>query len=328
MQIAVFSSKAYDRRFLDAAVGGRHPVTYLEARLTPETALLARGARAVCVFVNDQVDADVLDQFKWLGVELVALRAAGYSNVDLAAARRQHIAVARVPAYSPEAVAEHTVALILSLARHLHRAYARVRDGNFALTGLLGFNLHGRTVGIVGTGSIGSGVARIMSGFGCTLLATDPVKAPACVHLGVAYVPLPELLARADIVTLHCPLTPATRHLIDAAAIGGMKHGAMLVNTSRGGIVDTPAVIDGLKSGAIGHLGLDVYEEEADLFFEDKSGEVIGDDVFERLLTFPNVLITGHQGFFTTEALTAIAETTVANIEAFERSGRALHEIG
>ncbi len=327
MDVAVFSTKPYDRRFLDAAAAGRHRLRYLEARLTPETAVLAQGAGAVCAFVNDQVDAAVLEAFGRLGVRLVALRSAGFNNVDLVAARRHGVTVARVPAYSPEAVAEHTVALILSLNRGIHRAHARVREGNFALEGLLGFNLHGRAVGVVGTGRIGAAVARIMLGFGCRVLAHDPVPDPGCAAQGVAYLPLPALLAASDIVKLHCPLTPRTRHLVDAAAIWRMRRGVMLVNTSRGAIVDTRAVIDGLKDGRIGHLGLDVYEEEAGLFFEDLSDQVIRDDVFTRLLTFPNVLVTGHQGFFTAEALTAIAETTAANLTAFEATGLALHPV-
>jgi D-lactate dehydrogenase len=328
MDIAVFSTKPHDRQFLDAASAGRHRLHYLEARLTPETAVLARGSAAVCAFVNDQVDAAVLAQFKQLGVRLVALRAAGFNNVDLDAARRLEIAIARVPAYSPEAISEHTVALILALTRNIHRAWARVREGNFSLEGLLGFNLDGRSVGVVGTGRIGAGVARIMTGFGCTVLATDLEPNPACSAIGVRYVPLPELLRLSDIVTLHCPLTPQTRHLIDAAAIGLMKRGAMLINTSRGAIVDTPALIAGVKSGAIGHLGLDVYEEEASLFFEDLSDRIIRDDVFERLMTFPNVLVTGHQAFFTTEALTGIAETTIENVSTFEQKGSPLHAVG
>jgi len=327
MDIAVYSTKSYDRQFMDAAVAEDHKLHYLEARLTPDTAMLARGSDAVCVFVNDQVNEPVLKEFKSLGIRLVALRAAGYNNVDLVAAKRQEIAIARVPAYSPEAVAEHAAALILSLNRNIHRAYARVREGNFALEGLLGFNLQGRTVGIVGTGRIGTSLARIMSGFGCRVLAYDIAPNPACVSFGVKYVALVELLGASDIVSLHCPLTPQTRHLIDDSAIGEMKHGAMLINTSRGAIVNTQAVVNGVKSGAIGHVGLDVYEEETTLFFEDKSDEVIGDDVFERLLTFPNVLVTGHQGFFTSDALAAIAETTMANIASFGKTGHALHEV-
>lgn len=327
MDVSVFSAKPYDRQFMDPAAGARHRLTYIEARLTPETAVLARGAQAVCVFVNDQVNAAVLRQFKDIGVRLVALRAAGYNNVDLVAAKQQGIVIARVPAYSPEAVSEHAVALMLSLNRNTHRAYARVREGNFALEGLMGFNFHGKTVGVVGTGRIGAGVARIMRGFGCNVVAYDVAPDANCVAAGVVYLPLSELLASSDIVTLHCPLTPDTLHLIDAEAIGKLRRGMMLINTSRGGIVDTKAVIAGLKSGAIGHLGLDVYEEEADLFFENLSDQVIQDDAFERLLMFPNVLVTGHQGFFTREALTAIAETTIANIASFEKTGHALHEV-
>ncbi|MBL6457366.1 2-hydroxyacid dehydrogenase [Belnapia sp. T6] len=330
MQVAVFSTKPYDRRFLDAAnaaAGGRHRLDYLEPRLSPATTVLARGADAVCAFVNDAADAATLEALSGAGLRLIALRSAGFNNVDLVAARRLGITVARVPAYSPEAVAEHTIAMILALNRRIHRAYNRVREGNFALDGLLGFDMKGRTVGVVGTGRIGAALARIALGFGCRVLAYDLRPDADLVAAGVAYAPLPELLANADIVSLHCPLTPETHHLINAETIGRMRRGVMLVNTSRGAIVDTRAVIDGLKSGQIGLLGLDVYEEEADLFFEDLSGRVINDDVFARLLTFPNVLVTAHQAFFTEEALSAIAETTIANITAFEETGRALHEV-
>ena len=327
MIVTVFSTKPYDRAYLQSAAGALHRLKFVESRLTHETATLAKGSAAVCAFVNDQVDEAVLKVFSELGIRIVALRSAGFNNVDLAAARRLGIAVTRVPAYSPEAVSEHAVALILSLNRNIHRAYARVREGNFALEGLLGFNLHGRTVGIVGTGRVGAGVARIMLGFGCKVIAYDVIPNTACASMGVSYTTLETLLAEADIVSLHCPLTAETRHMIDAAAIGAMKRGAMLINTSRGGMIDTAAVIQGLKSGAIGHLGLDVYEEEEDLFFEDKSSEVIQDDAFERLLMFSNVLVTGHQGFFTVEALTAIAETTMANLSSFETTGMADNQI-
>ncbi len=327
MDITMFSAKPYDRSFFDAAAATHHHLHYTDAHLTQATAVLARGAGAVCAFVNDQVDAAALEALQGLGVRLVALRSAGFNNVDLAAAKRLGMTVARVPAYSPEAVAEHTVALMLSLNRGIHRAYLRVREGNFTLDGLLGFNMHGRQVGVVGTGRIGAAVVAILLGFGARVMAFDPAPETRLAALGVAYCPLPELLACSDIVTLHCPLLPATRHLIDAAAIAGMRRGVMLINTSRGAIIDTQAVIDGLKSGAIGRLGLDVYEEEAALFFEDLSDQVIQDDVFSRLLTFPNVLVTGHQGFFTTEAMTAIAQTTIANVTAFEATGRALHEV-
>ncbi len=327
MHVAVFSTKPHDRHFLDAANRKQHRLSFLDARLSVETAGLAVGMQSVCAFVNDDLGAEVLRQLAQGGVKLIALRSAGFNHVDLDMAERAGITVARVPAYSPHAVAEHTVALVLTLNRKTHRAYNRVREGNFALEGLLGFDLHGRTVGIVGTGQIGEVLARIMTGFGCNIVAHDPQPNAACEAIGVRYVTLPELLASSHIVSLHCPLTPATHHLIDAAAIDRMKPGAMLINTSRGAVIDTRAVIGGLKSGRIGSLGLDVYEEEADLFFEDLSNHIIPDDVFARLLTFPNVLITGHQAFFTEEALTAIAETTIANVTAFEESGRALHEV-
>jgi D-lactate dehydrogenase len=327
MRVAVFSTKPYDRNFLDAANAGAHELIWLDARLTVDTARLAEGADAVCLFVNDKASGPVLADLKRRGVRLIALRSAGFNNVDLAAARDLGLHIARVPEYSPRAVAEHAVALILALNRKTHRAYARVREGNFALDGLLGFDLHGRTVGIVGTGKIGIAFARIMAGFGCRLLAHDPYPSAEAEALGVRYAPLDTLLAEADIVSLHCPLTPETHHLIDESALARMRPGIMLINTSRGAVIDARAAIEGLKSGTIGSLGLDVYEEEADLFFENLSGTVIQDDVFARLLTFPNVLITGHQGFFTVEALTAIAETTIANITAFERTGSAVHTV-
>jgi D-lactate dehydrogenase len=328
MHVAVFSAKPHDRRFLKSAnEKSAHQLSFLEARLSSETAPLAGGAEAVCPFVNDDVGAATIARLAEAGVRLVALRSAGFNHVDLEAAEKAGIIVARVPAYSPHAVAEHTVALILTLNRKTHRAYNRVREGNFALEGLLGFDLHGKTVGLVGTGLIGRVVARIMIGFGCEVIAFDPAPSPDCERLGVRYVEMEELLGASDIISLHCPLTPATHHLIDAAALDRMKPGAMLINTSRGAVIDTKAVIRGLKHGTIGSLGLDVYEEEGDLFFEDLSDRIIPDDVFARLLTFPNVLITGHQGFFTAEALTAIAETTIANITEFAKTGRPVHEV-
>jgi len=323
MRVAVFSTKPYDRRFLEEANQGRHALAFFEPHLAPETAPLAAGFAAVCAFVNDLLDEEVLRLLARGGTRLIALRCAGFNNVDLAAAAELGLRVARVPAYSPHAVAEHAVGLILALNRKIHRAYARVREGNFALEGLLGFDLDGKTAGVVGTGKIGAIVARILAGFGCRLLAFDPFPNPEVVARGARYVPLEELYAASDIITLHCPLTPGTHHLIDAGAVARMKPGVMLINTSRGGLVDTRAVIEGLKSGKIGFLGLDVYEEEADLFFEDLSGQVIQDDVFARLLTFPNVIITSHQAFFTEEALRNIASTTLANIADFE-GGRPL----
>ena len=323
MRTAVFSAKPYDVRFLTAANEGLgHELHFLEPRLMKETAALASGFPAICAFVNDQLDVNVLERLAAGGTRLVALRSAGFNNVDLPAAARLGLTVTRVPAYSPHAVAEHTAALVLALNRNVHRAWARVREGNFSLDGLLGFDLVGRTAGVVGTGKIGVAVARIMAGFGCRVLAHDPIPNPECVALGVSYVGFDELLAQSDIVTLHCPLTPETRHLLDAARLARMKPGAMLINTGRGALVDTKAVIEALKSGRLGHLGLDVYEEEAALFFEDRSWRVLQDDVFARLLTFPNVIVTGHQGFFTAEALTAIAETTLRSVTEFEQ-GRA-----
>jgi D-lactate dehydrogenase len=320
MNVAVFSTKPYDRRFLDVANrDAGHVLRFFEPRLLPETAPLAAGCEAVCAFVNDRLDREVLQILKEGGTRLIALRSAGFNHVDLEAASEFDMAVVRVPAYSPYAVAEHTVGLMLALNRKLHRASARVREGNFALEGLLGFDMHGKTAGIIGTGKIGTVVAGILNGFGCRLLGYDPYPNDACRELGMEYVSLDDLFARADILTLHLPLTPDSHHLIDAAAIGHMKPGTMLINTSRGALLDTTAVIEGLKEGRIGSLGLDVYEEEEELFFEDLSNQVLKDDVFARLLTFPNVLITGHQAFFTEEALAAIAQTTIDNISAVER---------
>jgi D-lactate dehydrogenase len=328
MRIAIYSTHAYDRQFLDEAnAAGHHELVYFDQRLDAGSLATAAGARAVCAFVNDRLDAPVLRGLHALGVRLVLLRSAGFNHVDLAEAAVLGLAVGRVPEYSPHAVAEHTAALVLTLNRKIHRAYARVREGNFALEGLLGFDLHGRTVGVVGTGKIGLCFARIMAGFGCQLLAFDPRPDAAAQAAGVAYVSLPELLARSDIVSLHCPLTPQTRHLVDAAALAQMKPGAMLVNTSRGAVVDTRALIAALKTGQLGSLGLDVYEEEADLFFRDLSAQAIPDDVFARLLTFPNVIVTGHQAFFTADALGAIATTTLANADAFAAGGVPLHAV-
>ena len=328
MQVTVYSTRPYDRQALEHAKGfGAHGFQFLEARLDASTVSTAAGADAVCVFVNDQLDRTVLQGLKTHGARLVVLRCAGFNQVDLAAARKLGIAVGRVPEYSPHAVAEHTLALLLTLNRKIHRAYARVREGNFALDGLLGFDVHGRTVGVVGTGRIGETFCKLMTGFGCTLLAADPTPNPVCLAMGVQYVLLPELLARSDVVSLHCPLTPHTHHLINTAAIASMKHGAMLLNTSRGAVIDTHAAISALKTGQLGSLGLDVYEEEGGLFFRDLSGVGIQDDVFARLLTFPNVLVTGHQGFFTKDALAAIACTTLGNLDAFEATEKPLHPV-
>ncbi|WP_187431501.1 D-lactate dehydrogenase [Roseobacter fucihabitans] len=327
MRIAVFSTKPYDVKYLAQASGDTHELAFFDARLSLDTVPLAAGAQVICPFVNDDLSEPVIAALADGGVKLIALRSAGFNHVDLAAADKAGIVVARVPAYSPHAVAEHSVAMMLTLNRKTHRAYNGVREGNFALDGLLGFDLHAKTVGIVGTGQIGAVVARILNGFGCCLLAHDPVQNPACEALGVRYVGLDELFGLSDVITLQCPLTPQTHHLIDAVAIAKMKRGVMLINTSRGAVVDTGAMIGGLKSGVIGSVGLDVYEEEADLFFQDLSNSFISDDLFARLLTFPNVLITGHQGFFTHEALTAIAEMTIANVTGFQRDGEPLYRV-
>ena len=328
MRIAVFNTKPYDQRFLEEAnAAHQHDLVFLEPHLSVHTARLAEGCAVICTFVNDPLNAATLEVLSALGVKLVALRCAGFNQVDLRAAKRLGITVARVPAYSPYAVAEHAVALILTLNRNIHRAYNRVREGNFALEGLLGFDLHGKTVGVIGTGKIGAVFARILRGFGMTVLAHDVQQNAELEAGGLRYVGLEELLERSDIVSLHCPLTPQTQHLVNAERLGRMKRGAMLVNTSRGALVDTPAVIEALKSGCLGALALDVYEEEGDLFFENLSDRVIQDDVFMRLLTFPNVLITGHQAFFTREALTGIAQTTLENVTAFETGTGTLHHV-
>jgi D-lactate dehydrogenase len=329
VRIAVFSARGYDRRFLEEANARHgHELTFLEARLDETTAKLADGYDAVCPFVNDRVDTEVVARLAAGGTRLLTLRSAGFNHVDLEAAQEHGIAVVRVPAYSPYAVAEHTVALMLGVERKIHRAANRVRDGNFALDGLLGFDLRNKRIGIIGTGKIGMIVARIMRGFGCSIRAYDPFPSDDVRDLGVRYEDLDTLLGECDVITLHCPLTPETHHIIDADALTKTRPGVMIVNTSRGALIDTRAVIDALKDGRIGHLALDVYEEEGDLFFEDLSDTGIQDDVFARLLTFPNVLITAHQAFFTEEALRNIAETTLGNATAFAEgrdSGNELH---
>ncbi|MBR8234061.1 2-hydroxyacid dehydrogenase [Burkholderia sp. AU42008] len=319
MRVILFSSRQYDDDSFTAAnrqFGYR--LHFQPSHLDAETAILAHGYDVVCPFVNDTVDAAVLERLADGGTRLIALRSAGFNHVDLAAAERLGITVVRVPAYSPHAVAEHAVALILALNRRLPRAVARTREGDFSLNGLLGFDLHGKTVGVIGTGIIGSVFAKIMMGFGMHVLAHSvPPYDDELIAFGARYVELDELLHHADIVSLHCPLLPSTHHLINARTLARMKHGAMLINTGRGGLVDAQALVDALKSGQLGHLGLDVYEEESGLFFEDHSDLPLQDDVLARLLTFPNVIVTSHQAFFTREALAEIAHTTLLNIEAW-----------
>lgn len=322
-RVAVFDSKPYDRASLQAAAGDDLHLTFFEARLQSATARLAAGFNAVCAFVNDELNADVIEQLAAGGVRHVALRCAGYNNVDLEAAARHQVAITRVPAYSPHAVAEHAVALILTLNRHTHHAYNRVRDGNFSLRGLVGFDLHGRTAGIIGLGKIGQCLGQILKGFGMQVLAYDAYPDETVAkELGVSLVSLEALVRQSDIISLHAPLTPNTYHMIDAGRIAAMKPGALLINTSRGGLLDAAALVEGLKNGHIGAAGLDVYEEESEYFFEDRSGEVIDDDLLARLMTFPNVLITSHQAFLTREALGNIADTTLANIREHLRGKR------
>ena len=321
MKVTVFGTHDYDRASLEEAnAGGMHVLDFVTKGLNARTAARARGAGAVCTFVNDRLDAPVLEAVYASGARLVALRSTGYDNVDLVAAKKLGLTVLRVPAYSPHAVAEHAIALIMALNRKTHLANARVHRQDFTLDGLVGFDLFGKTVGVVGTGRIGVVAARILGqGFGCKVLATDPVPCSACMEMGVRYVELAELLAAADIVTLHCPLDSGTRHLIDGAALQRMKPGAMLVNTSRGAVLDTHAAIAALDSGKLGALGLDVYEGEAALFFRDLSDQVLTDETFKKLLAFPSVIVTGHQAFLTHEALRSIAETTIRNFTDFER---------
>lgn len=319
MKISVFSTKPYDQQFLQLVNKDfGHNLTFHEYPLAPDTINLIEDETGVCVFVHDKINRKVIESLDRKGVKLIALRCAGFNNVDLAAARDFGITVVRVPAYSPEAVAEHTVGLMLSLSRKIHRAYNRIREGNFSLNGLLGFELHNKTIGIVGTGRIGTALAKIVTGFGATVIATDVQPNDTCHDLGVEYVSFDELCQRSDVISLHCPLTPDTYHLVNEQTINLMKQGVMIINTSRGAVLDTESTIDALKNNHIGYLGLDVYEQEEHLFFEDLSDQIITDDVFERLLTFPNVLITGHQAFFTTEAMTNIARTTLHNISCFE----------
>jgi D-lactate dehydrogenase len=317
--VAVFDTKHYDREALQqSSASHRIEWNFLEFRLTQDTASAAKDARAVCVFVNDQLDRRCLELLSKQGVEMVALRSTGFNNVDVVSAKEFKITVTRVPVYSPYAVAEHAIALLLTLNRKTHRAYNRVRELNFSLNGLAGFDLYGKTAGIIGTGKIGRVTAQILRGFGMRVLAYDPFPNDQWAkQTGVEYVDSrTELLRNCDVVSLHTPLTPETRHTIRDETIELMKPGSILINVSRGALVDTDALIKALKSGHIAAVGLDVYEEEEGIFFEDLSGEILHDDHLARLLTFPNVLITSHQGFLTREALTEIAHTTVTNILA------------
>ncbi len=331
MKVAVFSTRSYDRKFLDRAniaADSPHDLEYFETKLNEKTAPLADGFPCVCIFVNDRANAATLKILAEQGTKLIALRCAGYNMIDMETANELGLKVVRVPAYSPYAVAEHAVGLILMLNRKLNKAYNRVRDDNFTLDGLLGFDLHERTIGVIGTGKIGTIFSQIMHGFGCHLLGYDVYPNNEFAEIpGAKYVDLPELLAKSDILSLHCPLVPSTYHLINRDTIEQMKPGVMLINTSRGQLVDTRAVIDEIKTGKIGYVGLDVYEEEDDLFFQDYSDNIIQDDTFQLLQSFQNVVITAHQAFFTQEALTAIAQTTITNISNWEQGNELKNEV-
>jgi len=321
MKITFFSTQPYDKEFFikhNADFGFQ--LEFIEAELDEKTVDLVKKSIAVCVFVNDKVTKEVIKCLAEKGVKIIALRCAGFNNVDLGAAKENNIKVCRVPAYSPEAVAEHAVAMVLTLNRKTHKAYNRVREQNFVLNGLLGFDLHGKTVGVIGTGNIGQAFCKIMIGFGCKVLAFDLIANKQMEALGVTYLPFLEVVAASDIISLHSPLNEQTHNMINDDTISVMKPGAMLINTSRGGLVDTRAVIAGLKSGKLGYVGIDVYEQEEKLFFRDLSGGIIEDDVISRLMSFSNVLITAHQGFFTKEALTKIAEVTLSNINGIAKS--------
>ncbi len=316
MKIAFFSTQPYDREYFER-YNDQHEIIFFEARLNEQTVKLAAGCEAICAFVNDRLDAGIIRSLKEIGIKIIAQRCAGFNNVDIAAAHENGITVVRVPAYSPHAVAEHALALLMTLNRKTHKAYNRVREGNFSLDRLTGFDLYGKTVGIVGTGKIGQCFAHIMYGLGCKVLAFDLIANKKMESLGVQYLPLLELLQQSDIISLHCPLNEQTKHLINEDTLRSMKDGAMLINTSRGALIDTKAVITSLKNGKLGYLGIDVYELEEKLFFHDLSESVITDDMLVRLLGFPNVLITSHQGFLTDEALTQIAQITLQNITDF-----------
>jgi D-lactate dehydrogenase len=322
VKIAFFNTKQYDQEFFDRAnSNGSHQIRYFSSHLNLGSTSFITDEKVVCAFINDSLDAEVLHKLKKQGVELIALRSAGFNHVDVACAKELSLPVVRVPAYSPYAVAEHAVGLLLCLNRGIHRAHNRIREGDFSLRNLMGFDLHGKTVGVIGTGKIGQAFANIMLGFGCNVIAYDVVHNEQCIKSGVSYVSLDNLLIDADVISLHCPLTPETYHLIDQEALAKMRDGVTIINTSRGKLVDTKAIINTLKSGKVGLLGLDVYEEEEALFFEDFSAKGIQDDVLARLTTFPNVIITSHQGFFTQEAMLNIAQTTLSNISQFELDG-------
>ncbi|OAN13679.1 lactate dehydrogenase [Photobacterium jeanii] len=328
MKVAVFSTKKYDQKSFELI--NQHyqlELSYFDFRLTEQTARMAQGFDAVCAFVNDDLSAPVLQQLAESGIRLIAMRCAGFDKVDLDTARELNMQVVRVPAYSPEAIAEHTIGLMLSLNRRIHRAYQRTRDANFSLEGLTGFNFHGKTVGVVGTGRIGIATMRILKGLGMNILAYDPFENPTAIELGATYTSLDDIYRQADVITLHCPMTEENYHMLNAEAFDKMRDGVMIINTSRGGLLNSKDAIEALKSSRIGSLGIDVYENEQDLFFQDKSNDVIKDDVFRRLSSCHNVLFTGHQAFLTEEALGNIADTTLRSIQTFTRGEQSGNEL-
>ncbi|AJR09257.1 2-hydroxyacid dehydrogenase [Photobacterium gaetbulicola] len=328
MKVAVFSTKKYDQNSFELINQHyNHHLDFYDFRLTPQTVKIVQGYDAVCAFVNDDLSRPVLEALAANQVKLIAMRCAGYDKVDLEAAKSLGIQVVRVPAYSPEAIAEHTLGLMLSLNRRIHRAYQRTRDANFSLEGLTGFNFHGKTVGVIGTGKIGIATIRILKGLGMNILAYDPYHNPVAIELGVEYTNLDEIYRQADVITLHCPMTDENYHMLNAEAFGKMRDGVMIINTSRGELLNSKDAIEALKNSKIGSLGIDVYENEKDLFFEDKSNDVIKDDVFRRLSACHNVLFTGHQAFLTEEALGNIADTTLNNIKQFEQQHRSGNEL-
>jgi len=328
MKTTIYSTHKFDKPSIENANKGKHQLNFLEFRLTKETALLAEGSKAIALFSSYDASSEVLDILHKLGIKFIALRSAGFNHVDLEKAAELNIKVARVPAYSPYAIAEHTMALILALNRRLIKAHNRVREQNFSLNGLTGFDLNGKTVGVIGTGKIGSVLVKILHGFGCKILVQDVIEDENLIKFyNVIYTNCETICKQSDIISLHVPLTSSTKHLIDAKHISLMKQGVMLINTSRGGLVDTKAVIEGLKTKKIGYFGIDVYEEEEGLFFEDHSDDILQDDVIARLMTFNNVLITSHQAFLTKTALTNIAETTIYNLDCFEKQKPSGNEI-
>lgn len=328
MKVACFSTKSYDQKSFDIRLTKHgHHFTYFEAKLDKHTVNLAKGYDAVCAFVNDHLDAPVLNMLHEFGIQAVVLRCAGYNQVDLKTAKELNLKICRVPAYSPEAVAEHAFAMILTLSRKTHKAYNRIRENNYSLEGLVGFNLHGKVVSVIGTGAIGTAFCKIALGFGCKVLAYDLIENKELKAIGVKYLNLDELLSQSQIISLHCPLTPGTKHLINKKTIDQMPNGVMIINTSRGALIETKSVIRALKSKKIGYLGIDVYEQEEDLFFRNLSEEILMDEQIARLMTFPNVLITGHQAFLTQEALSQIAKTTLLNLDELEQGSELSNEV-